>query len=1027
MYDNPFPGLRPFKTEETYLFFGREGQIDEALTKLDKNRFIAILGSSGSGKSSLMYCGLIPNLYSGFIGESGSFWQSIVTRPGINPIKNLADSLTNTYHSKKESDYNLKANINAAILKSSSTGLIEVLQKYKIKENTHILVVIDQFEEIFRYKRLNKKNTVESANNYIRLFIEGIEQSDLPIYVIITMRSDYIGECSAFPDLTSYINKSQYLIPQMTREDKKNVIRGPILVFDNNISNQLETHILNALDQDEDQLPILQHTLMRTWEYWKQGNNSNSPIDIEHYEQIGELKNALSIHADEAYHSLNKTQQRICQQLFQIITEQEESGRGIRRPTDLKTILEVTGANFEDLCFVIEQFRQKNRVFLMPELPHELCLDTIIDIPHESLMRVWDRCKNWVEEELQNKKNYLILCERSIEHRLGRGDYLKPPELEILWEWYLKYKPNKKWAERYNAHFLPAIDFLLTSKEIYTNTILAEEKRQKTKIKRSVYLFIATAIVAFVLIFITIYANTLAIKAEHSAKDAQVQKVKAEKQKNIALQQKKRAEEQEKKAKASAKEAEKQKNIAIKEQIHASLEQQRAEEQEKKAKRAAREAENQRNIAIREQKHASLEQQEAEQQEQRAEEESKKATQLRHLAVAKSIAIRSTTLKDQRLKILLAQYAYILNKNYGGNDYDADIYAALYLANKALAKTSLKKKNHEGIVRALHISPNGKKFYSAGSDGTVLKWSLDTLKLIERLIKTDYAFRGMTIDKENKYLIMGTSEAGIRVFDFTKQKNHLIPEVSYHNAKRVIKDIFIKNVKQIDHESLIYLEDTLVLHYSLKKEQKDRLNFYKSKQKIERFMYDKPSGFIFLSTINGHVFLVENNNSRKLLTFSSKEIATSIAFDNQRNRLILGTNKGKIIIYDLKTNQILYTLEAHNAEIEVVYISPSGKFLASGSFDHKVNIWLNDHLNRLPLVLDDHKQWVASLLFYKDETKIIVGYGDGTLQTYPLIISVLSDNICETLKELNYTITEREWQLLAGKNIKKIEICNINN
>ena len=93
-HPNPFPGLRPFRTHETHLFFGREGQIDEVLAKLERNKFVAVLGTSGSGKSSLMYCGLIPNLQGGFMTSAGANWRVIVTRPGVAPIANLSDALT---------------------------------------------------------------------------------------------------------------------------------------------------------------------------------------------------------------------------------------------------------------------------------------------------------------------------------------------------------------------------------------------------------------------------------------------------------------------------------------------------------------------------------------------------------------------------------------------------------------------------------------------------------------------------------------------------------------------------------------------------------------------------------------------------------------------------------------------------------------------------------------------------------------------------------------------------------------------
>ncbi|HZX72906.1 MAG TPA: hypothetical protein VFE57_00685, partial [Cyclobacteriaceae bacterium] len=83
---NPFPGLRPFKIEESHLFFGREGQSDEVLLKLSKSRFVGVIGPSGSGKSSFIYCGVLPILYGGFLTDSSPSWEVVVTRPGAGPI-----------------------------------------------------------------------------------------------------------------------------------------------------------------------------------------------------------------------------------------------------------------------------------------------------------------------------------------------------------------------------------------------------------------------------------------------------------------------------------------------------------------------------------------------------------------------------------------------------------------------------------------------------------------------------------------------------------------------------------------------------------------------------------------------------------------------------------------------------------------------------------------------------------------------------------------------------------------------------
>jgi energy-coupling factor transporter ATP-binding protein EcfA2 len=122
---NPFPGLRPFKIEESHLFFGREGQSDEVLLKMSKSRFVGVIGPSGSGKSSFIYCGVLPILYGGFLTDTSPNWEVIVTRPGANPIDNLAESLLGASKEYKEADAEdkkIKRTIVSTLLRSSSLG-----------------------------------------------------------------------------------------------------------------------------------------------------------------------------------------------------------------------------------------------------------------------------------------------------------------------------------------------------------------------------------------------------------------------------------------------------------------------------------------------------------------------------------------------------------------------------------------------------------------------------------------------------------------------------------------------------------------------------------------------------------------------------------------------------------------------------------------------------------------------------------------------------------------------------------------
>ena len=395
---NPFPGLRPFKVEESHLFFGRRGQSEEILKKLAEERFVAVIGASGSGKSSLIYCGLVPTLYGGFIGESKSKWNIIATRPGNSPIENMASAILEKTVNKNEKDDELiKKKLNASILRSSSNGLIEILEQSFDFEKENILIIVDQFEELFRYKSSSKdQSSYNESEAFVKLLVNANRTSDIPVYVVLTMRSDFIGECSQFHELTELINDSNYLVPQMTRDDFRSAIEGPVAVGGATIDTQLVQQLLNEVGDNPDQLPILQHSLMRTWDYWMEHSDKKQAITIADYEAIGKMEKALSEHANEAYDELRENEKWICESLFKTITEKGNDNRGIRHPTSINDIASISKSTIDEVIGVINPFRAAGRSFISPSSEIDLNGNSIIDLSHESLMRIWNKLKVWV-------------------------------------------------------------------------------------------------------------------------------------------------------------------------------------------------------------------------------------------------------------------------------------------------------------------------------------------------------------------------------------------------------------------------------------------------------------------------------------------------------------------------------------------------------------------------------------------------------------------------------------------------------
>ena len=481
---NPFPGLRPFQLEESHLFFGREEQTGQLLERLGNTRFLAVVGASGSGKSSLVRAGLLPQLYGGTMVKTSVNWEIAIMRPGGDPITNLARCLVEAdiYEDNSEDQVQLLR----TMLSRSGLGLLEAYRQSDIEPGSNLLILVDQFEEIFRFRQSGSKASEEAAD-FIELILEASWQEELPIYVILTMRSDFLGDCAEFKNLAEAVNEGEYLIPRLNRRQRAHAIEGPAKVGGGQMSPRLVQQLLNDIGDDPDQLPILQHSLMRTWEYWEEhSTDQTKPLDVEHYRAIGTMKEALSRHADEAHNQLPDDHHRkICERMFKSITERGNDGRGIRRPLPFSDLVEIVGGDEQALMKVIDDFRTTNRSFIMPLEHTEIHIGTVIDISHESLMRVWERLRGWVDEESQSARIYRRLAETSALHATGEAGLYHDPDLRIAITWRDEHHPNERWASRYSGDFHAAMKFLDDSQTQKEADEKAKEEARKRELEQA--------------------------------------------------------------------------------------------------------------------------------------------------------------------------------------------------------------------------------------------------------------------------------------------------------------------------------------------------------------------------------------------------------------------------------------------------------------------------------------------------------------------------------------------------------------
>lgn len=1059
---NPFPGLRPFGMEESHLFFGREGQSDEVLVKLSENKFVAILGASGSGKSSLMYCGLIPTLYGGFMTNAGSNWRIVVTRPGGGPIDNLAEALLikdKEYANLSDEDKLIRKTIISTVLRSSSLGLVEVVRQLKTDDFQNVLILVDQFEELFRYRKLESETSdLDESSAFVNLLLEAIHQYDEPVYIALTMRSDFIGECAQFPDLTQMINDSHYLIPQMTRDQKRTAIEGPIAVGGGKVAPRLTQQLLNDVGDNPDQLPILQHALMRTWSFWTDNRKIGEPIDLRHYNAIGTLREALSMHANEAFDSLSKREKEICEVMFKSLTERGSENQGIRRPTKLSTIAAIAGVNEDEVSLVVERFREPGRSLLMPPYGVKLESETVIDISHESLMRIWIRLKRWLDEESKASEMYLKLSEAAERYQEGKAGLWQMPDLQLALNWREENRPTLVWGQRYNPAFERTMVFLETSEKAYLTEQRNKEILQKRQVKRMRITAVVLAIAVLISLTFLIFAFIKASEAEKEKAQAEKNLILAEKNEEKArIQEKKAIEEAAKAVKAQADADEKRKEAEqATEQARKNLA--LATRRQKEAEAARLDADAAKDNAQEQARIAKEQEQAAKEAEALAQIERDNAERLRYQAIAQSMAIKAKNIlpddRDQaELKAIVARQAYAFYEDYKdeGKDYNGDIYAGVYNALQGLYQRdavdkgleiskgdSIFNQYHRPVapdadntivaVRSVVYSRDGKYMYTANANGEVVKWNVAT-RAWSQIFQNDDIARVVNVSPNEKYLALGTDQNNILLFN-VKNIDQEPTKIAGHEGGTVFDLLFLP-----DNSGFISVgADNRILRSDFK----TTAEIARSNTRINKIALSPDAKTLVGGSVDGNVYLWDltnmdngpttlvNKNESSSNKQNSRAIK-SVKFSHDGNYLAYGSEDGRLVIWDMKKDQqVQPTLTGFRAPITDIEFSPNDRLLLGTSTNSQVRVWDMQNLFDLPIVLEDYKGvrdqgWVNDADFSPDGKYFVTAAGDGNIRRYPTQANEMVKEICSHIQLGN--MSDNEWRQYVGIDIDYEETC----
>lgn len=1037
-YKNPFIGLRPFTPDEQHLFFGREEHIEPVTQKLMKFRFVAVTGPSGIGKSSFISCGVIPGLM-----NHGN-WNLIQVLPGKDALNQLLKKVQALPGNNTEE-------VIPSETEARKEAIIANLKNSNKKSKSNTILFIDQFEQLI----LNSRNNVISEKDtrtYLSMLMDLINQKELPVFVVIAIRSDYLGEFSFYHELAELINKSGYLLPSMENEDLRKSIEGPLKVTGADWDQRLVERIINDLKDHQDQLPILQHVLMRSFEAWRDPDLARKPLSIFAYENAGGAANAISQHADRAYNELDDNLKRVCEKIFKTIAKRTPDNKEIRQPATVSEIAAIGQVEADKIIKVVGIFNKKDYAFLTPEHKTELNIDSVINLSHEALIRNWKRLSDWVNEEAEAVKMYLRLADAAAKFQLGKTNLWTPPELELAMAWKEKNNPNLAWARRYNPAYERTMVFLDLSENEYFQDQENKTRNDRIRLRRSRIISIVSSVAAIVLLvfylnrkpsgtdssneYIPIESgNTLAQNTDQRSMDPGMNDSnRSTDDENLAgpvdseqadnnIQQPANDFRQ---SRNNEPEISSNQNTTSRASLSGNTSSEEANRNNRTTSRTNIQeqtvSERSSNLPVNTPTTTNagenVSRQQTTTERQPAAEPEITISKEKIKSITESLAERSIAeTSDPELKTLLAYQAQKFNVEYNNNAFDPEIYSALYASMKAnLGKDYNAYKGHTNAIRTIDFMPNSSTFFSAGSDGKVLRWNLSSDKKESTAILSGRGIiEKLKVTNDGSWMLIGESRNGIFLVDL---KNPGKNPTSFKADDPNVRAIALAPDNNTFYTAGLqnFIEKHTISGRTSNKiiETSSRINSLAVTPRGDALAGGTRDGKTIIWNTSGDY---EPN-----LVYNDPDNAVqSVSYSPNGRYLACGTLNGKILLFRTDNYEMIRVISGHTARVTEIDFTPDSKYLASSAYDGKVLYWSMSNLGAEPVVLDDNGGFVFTVKFSNDGRYMVSGSAqENRLVARPVTSTQLADRICFLVSR---NLTQSEWKRFVASDIPYQRTC----
>ena len=403
----PYKGLVAFEPEDRALFFGRELLVAELVARAERSRFVAVVGASGSGKSSVVRAGVLPALREDG-RPPGDPRPSLVMTPGPRPLAELASGLSRS----------LGCSTSDALDRLiADPGALAALAHERLEPGEHLLLVVDQLEELFTQTR----DEVE-RRQFVATITRAVGEPDGPVTVLVAVRADFYGHCSAYPDLAAALDSGSTLLCPMEPDEIRAAVDRPAALAGLQVEAGLTELILRDVGDEPGALPLLSHALLETWK-----RRDRRTLTVAGYREAGGARGAIAQTAESVYQQLDPGQQQRARHVFLRLTQLGDGTEDTRRRVAREEL--VAAKDGPETDRVLRRLADARLVTLD---------ESTAEVAHEALIREWPRLQAWLDEDRAGRQLHRHLTHAAHDwDALGRepSELYRGPRLAATSAW----------------------------------------------------------------------------------------------------------------------------------------------------------------------------------------------------------------------------------------------------------------------------------------------------------------------------------------------------------------------------------------------------------------------------------------------------------------------------------------------------------------------------------------------------------------------------------------------------------------